>query len=158
MGRFAYPVTRLIWARRQIANMTDQPEDWEGLVRRGKTAGRGALWKLATEAVRWLEDWQKPQQAPSRRNLLIEEEYRVLYERQGGVCAICGEKPKSGRLVVDHVHGSDRVRGLLCNLCNPALGLFKDDAARLEAAIEFLKKSDTPRLGDAYRRVKAGEP
>lgn len=138
--------------------MADQPEDWEGLVRRGKITGRGALWKLASEAVKWIEDWQKPKQAPHRRSLLTEEEYRALYERQGGVCAICGEKPKSGRLAVDHVHGTDRVRGLLCNLCNPALGLFKDDPRKLEAAIEYLKKSDTSRLGDAYRQGKIGKP
>ena len=61
-----------------------------------------------------------------------------MLERQSGVCAICGGKPKSGRLHVDHIHGTDRVRGLLCNLCNPALGLFKDDTVRLAMAIEYL--------------------
>lgn len=63
-----------------------------------------------------------------------------MLERQGGVCAICKEKPKNGRLAIDHLHGTDKVRGLLCSPCNTALGLFKDDPERLAAAIEYLKR------------------
>ena len=95
-----------------------------------------------------------------------------MLERQGGACAICKEKPKSGRLAVDHVHGTDKVRGLLCNLCNPALGLFKDDPDRLEAAVAYLerggegasptetegKKGGSLGLADAYLRGKAEKP
>ena len=97
--------------------------------------------KLATDAVKWLEEWQKPKGPRYRSDLLTEEEYNAALERQGGMCAICQEKPKTGRLAVDHVHGTDSVRGLLCNLCNPGLGLFKDDPARLARAIEYLKRA-----------------
>jgi len=116
------------------------PEDWENLVKRGKTAFQGAALKVATEAIEWLEGWQAPKESRFRGNLLTEVEYKAMLEAQGGVCAICSEKPKSGRLAVDHIHGTDKVRGLLCNLCNPALGLFKDDPDRLNAAIEYLRK------------------
>lgn len=65
-----------------------------------------------------------------------------MRERQRGRCAICGtpeeDSPKK-RLHVDHDHGSNIVRGLLCGLCNTGLGQFKDDPARLYAAIEYLK-------------------
>jgi len=118
------------------------PEDWENLVKRGKAAVQGAALKLATEAIEWLEEWQKPKGSRFRGDLLTEDEYKAMLEAQGGVCAICNEKPKAGRgrLAVDHVHGTDKVRGLLCNLCNPALGLFKDDPVRLKMAIEYLEK------------------
>ena|SRR5437016_5723067 len=120
--------------------MTTDPEDLEKLYRRGKTAVRGAAVRLATDAVKWLEDWQKPKTPRYRSDLLSEEEYAAMLERQGGVCAICGDKPRSGRLHVDHIHGTDTVRGLLCNLCNPAIGLFKDDPVRMSKAIEYLKR------------------
>jgi len=119
--------------------LTDESEDLEKLYHRGKTAVRGAAVKLATDAVKWLEDWQKPKTPRYRSDLLTDEEYKALLERQGSVCAICKEAPKKGRLHVDHIHGTDKVRGLLCSLCNPALGLFKDDPNRLAVAIEYLK-------------------
>jgi hypothetical protein len=116
------------------------PEDLENLVKRGKTAFQGAALKVATDAIEWLEEWQAPKESRFRGNLLTEVEYKAMLEAQGGVCAICKEKPKGNRLAVDHIHGTDKVRGLLCKLCNPALGLFKDDPDRLNAAIEYLRK------------------
>ena len=112
------------------------PEDWENLVKRGKTAVQGAALKLATDAIETPEEWQKPRESRFRGNLLTEDEYEAMLEAQGGVCAICKEKPKGSRLSVDHVHGTDQVRGLLCNLCNPALGLFKDNPDITFQAVE----------------------
>ena len=93
------------------------PEDWENLVKRGKTAFQGAAWKVATDLIERVEAWQAPKESRFRGNLLTEEEYKAMLGAQGGVCAICKEKPKGSRLAVDHVHGTDQVRGLLCNLC-----------------------------------------
>ena len=141
------------------------PEDWENLVKRGKTAVQGAALKLATDVIKTLEEWQKPRDSRFRGNLLTEDEYEAMLEAQGGVCAICKEKPKGSRLSVDHVHGTDQVRGLLCNLCNPALGLFKDNPDRLKRAIEYLERggsrsagpSERDGLGEAYAKGKAGK-
>src|SRR5438034_11558095 len=141
------------------------PEDWENLVKRGKAAVQGAALKLATDAIETLKEWQKPRESRFRGNLLTEDEYEAMLEAQVGVCAICKEKPKGSRLAVDHVHGTDQVRGLLCNLCNPALGLFKDDTGRLKAAIEYLEQAGRARgpsgrtgLMSAYERGKARKP
>jgi hypothetical protein len=41
-------------------------------------------------------------------------------------------------LCVDHDHERPRVRGLLCNACNAAIGLFEEDPLRLISAIEYL--------------------
>ena len=141
------------------------PEDWENLVKRGKTAIQGAALKAATDAIDRLEEWQKPKESRFRGNLLSEHEYETMQEAQGGVCAICKEKPKGSRLALDHIHGTDEVRGLLCGLCNRALGLFKDDPDRLKSAIEYLEQGwrsagTSGRIGlrEAYERGKARKP
>ncbi len=55
-------------------------------------------------------------------------------------CAICRQKQNGSRewLCVDHDHTTGVIRGLLCDPCNKALGLFADDPIRLQAAKEYL--------------------
>lgn len=46
-------------------------------------------------------------------------EYWAIFDAQGGVCAVCGEAPREGKLLsVDHDHVDMRVRGLLHAWCN----------------------------------------
>ena len=71
------------------------------------------------------------------------EEWKLLYESQAGLCAICkrafnGDKDTH----VDHNHVTGKIRGLLCSNCNSGMGLLGDDIPRLEAAISYLKKGD----------------
>lgn len=77
------------------------------------------------------------------------EQYEALSKQQDGLCAIC-RQPQRGRkkdvrgkrtafLCVDHDHQTGRVRGLLCNPCNVALGQLDDDTERLQRAIEYLR-------------------
>lgn len=66
-------------------------------------------------------------------------EYDALLNLQKGVCAICSEPPKNGKvLAVDHDHLTDKVRGLLCTSCNTALGTFRDSVKILESAVAYL--------------------
>lgn len=66
-------------------------------------------------------------------------EYDRILERQGGGCAICKQPcARERRLSVDHCHSTGRVRGLLCQNCNAAIGMFKDDTALLFRAIDYL--------------------
>lgn len=77
------------------------------------------------------------------------DQYEALLAAQGAVCAICGGPPKDGpSLHIDHDHAccatykrscGKCVRGLLCEDCNRVLGMFSDDTARFEAAIDYLK-------------------
>jgi len=62
---------------------------------------------------------RKPTRA--RQLGVTDEAYEALLEAQGGGCAICGAKPKTRRLHVDHDHATGKVRGLLCHRCNRAL-------------------------------------
>ncbi|MFE0773897.1 endonuclease VII domain-containing protein [Streptomyces sp. NPDC058861] len=48
---------------------------------------------------------------------LTAEDYQVLFEHQGGRCAICRET-RTKNLAVDHCHKSEAIRGLLCQRCN----------------------------------------
>jgi hypothetical protein len=50
-------------------------------------------------------------------------------------CIICGSSEK---LVVDHCHTTNQIRGMLCNHCNRGLGHFRDDSALLEFARIYL--------------------
>lgn len=49
---------------------------------------------------------------------VTDEEYARMLTAQGGGCAICGAKPKTRRLHVDHDHATGEVRALTCHRCN----------------------------------------
>jgi len=51
-------------------------------------------------------------------------------------------------LVVDHDHSTGRVRKLLCNACNLAIGMVQEDPARLRALAAYLE----------FERVEHGLP
>ncbi len=72
-------------------------------------------------------------------NITIEE-YDILLEKQDNKCAICQiHKDKINRsLDVDHCHKTNKIRGLLCPICNKALGLFNDNIENLNKAINYL--------------------
>jgi hypothetical protein len=68
------------------------------------------------------------------------DEYDAMLQSQGMICAICGTDTPGGwgRFLVDHDHGTGKLRGLLCNGCNGGLGFFKDSSAVLIKAIGYL--------------------
>lgn len=69
------------------------------------------------------------------------EEYASILEIQNYVCDICKKECKTKKsLSVDHDHETGIVRGLLCNSCNRAIGMLKDDPIVLKNAYEYLLK------------------
>ena len=77
-----------------------------------------------------------------QRTILSNEEYDDLLVAQKGVCAICDKPESSGkRLAVDHKHGTNLVRGLLCTKCNMGLGYFNDSPGFLFSAIKYLQNA-----------------
>jgi hypothetical protein len=92
--------------------------------------------------------WRRPP-AYYRANRLRREygltatDWTRLIREQEGLCPICLTTPK--QFVVDHDHQTGRVRGLLCDNCNKAIGFMKDDPVVLSRALAYL--SDVgPRL------------
>ncbi len=72
------------------------------------------------------------------------EEYDAMLQKQGGVCAVCGNPEKTHQngfpLAVDHYHETKKVRGLLCLNCNRGIGHFEDNPELLAKAIQYLEK------------------
>lgn len=72
------------------------------------------------------------------------EDYYVMLESQKGCCAICGGTDKFScsqsevSFSVDHCHKTGKIRGLLCNACNRALGFFRDSEDILDKARKYL--------------------
>lgn len=62
-------------------------------------------------------------------------------------CTICGSRD---RLVVDHDHKTNTIRGMLCNHCNRGLGHFRDDPDLLEFARIYLLSSQNDPEADVY--------
>lgn len=77
-----------------------------------------------------------------RKYGITSEQYFILLEKQGGVCAICEqpEKYKNKKLAVDHCHKTKKIRGLLCFRCNATIGQFKDEIKLFGNAISYLNK------------------
>jgi hypothetical protein len=73
--------------------------------------------------------------------------FDAMIENQHGTCAICrkpgwgGKEPR-----VDHDHTTGKVRGILCNHCNLALGHIRDDPKIASSMAHYLDK------------VKVGKP
>jgi hypothetical protein len=80
------------------------------------------------------------------RYKLSKEEFYQLYYKQDGRCAISGEPISIEKVqgirqaVVDHCHKTGKIRGLLCQNCNRALGKFKDSPDLLRKAAEYIEK------------------
>ena len=86
------------------------------------------------------------------------EQFTALLDKQQHCCGICYEKlnPEGQNTQIDHAHLPDEngqayhkrvkgpVRGILCRACNSGLGHFRDDPARLRAALDYLERSSAP--------------
>jgi len=65
-----------------------------------------------------------------------------MFKKQKGKCAICRnlQGKNKRRMDIDHDHKTGKIRELLCNSCNKAIGYFKENTTVLESAIIYLKK------------------
>jgi hypothetical protein len=98
--------------------------------------------QLHKERDRQLRKWERLKRAYG----LSKEDYLKLWEKQKGCCKICQEPLKEGwtknhdknRAVVDHCHTTNKVRGLLCTMCNKGIGLLGDNSEGLYKAYLYL--------------------
>jgi len=80
-----------------------------------------------------------------KRNYLLKKKYGIdfkeklcIYSNQMKKCLICNKEYPINKLMVDHCHNSNKIRGLLCRKCNLAIGCFYDDIKILNRAIVYL--------------------
>lgn len=70
---------------------------------------------------------------------ITQEQFDQMLLNQSNKCKICDTEFKSSKDThIDHSHDTNRVRGLLCNNCNMALGQFNDNTDIMDKAIEYL--------------------
>jgi len=82
----------------------------------------------------------------ARRYGITVDDILAMELAQKNRCAICGNeetaldnRQRVKSLAVDHDHETGKVRGLLCNNCNRAIGLLGDDVGVLLNAVEYLR-------------------
>lgn len=85
------------------------------------------------------DEYLKNKRLKTRYGISLEE-FNSLLESQEGKCKICKDE-LDGAGVLDHCHGTLKVRGILCRTCNAGLGQFKDSIEILRKAVEYLENS-----------------
>lgn len=113
---------------------------------------RNAKYRLAVKCRKcqstYVVAWQRGVGKEKHRSIVrkcragfTQQEFDQKLAEQGGVCAVCKQPPSESRtLDSDHCHASGVKRGLLCNKCNQALGLFNDSPLLLQAALDYPEK------------------
>jgi len=71
-----------------------------------------------------------------------ETDYNLMLTEQKDSCVLCSTTTnQNGRkLDVDHDHTTGKIRGLLCNRCNFAIGIIKEDANTAYNLYLYLKE------------------
>jgi recombination endonuclease VII len=89
--------------------------------------------KKITKASKWAERLMS-------RFGMTAEEYRALYEAQGGRCYICRTaRGITKMLAVEHRHADGLWRGLACGPCNWLLAKLGDDPAEFRRIADALE-------------------
>ena len=122
------------WQEREAEMRTKDPE---GLKKKNRDAS--ARWRSNPENTR-----QKRMKYIEKRYGITYEQYEAMEKAQNGLCKICLKLPTnswSDRLHVDHDHKTGEVRGLLCYMCNVAVGNLEDSPERADRVAAYLRKT-----------------
>ena len=109
------------------------------------------------------KDWAASDKYLKRTYGMSKYEYDELHNNNRK-CEICGSvgfilnKDSKIKLVIDHCHHTNEIRGILCHNCNRALGLFKDSITNLKKAIEYLERATTIPKGSTQEVLGKYEP
>lgn len=74
----------------------------------------------------------------SKYGITMKDKLKLIRE-QSNQCKICLENFDDNKLRVDHCHKTGKVRAVLCDDCNLALGLVKENKKTLERMIDYLE-------------------
>lgn len=119
------------WRRKNKAKVTDYQRTWRAANPRSQVASN-KKWNDANP------EKARAYQRKLRYGMTVAE-YNAKCIEQNHLCAICGKKP-TRNLSIDHNHSTGKVRDLLCNQCNVGIGMFQEDAGRLQQAIAYLAR------------------
>lgn len=98
--------------------------------------------------TRWIEEDERRRRPAllTRKVKAAPIDYQTELLRQGGACAICGTRPRSTSLVIDHNHRTGEFRALLCGECNKGLGALGDHPEILRRAAQYARAARLLRL------------
>lgn len=136
--------------KRKVCKQCREEKDFS-LFRYRKPRGNYESYCKACESInnkKWMSNNKESQrQREFKRNLRVkfgmtEDDYYEKLESQNNGCAICRSRfSLSGRhLAVDHDHKTGKIRGLLCNECNTAIGLMKENTDLFYNATVYIEK------------------
>lgn len=139
-GGYCKPCNRKRAKLSEEKERREKPEQFAERRRKAVRAYRERHPERVREQVRWNK--KKCKYGVTR------ERYEQMVADQDGKCAICGvTENRYGDTVrdwdIDHCHDTGEVRGLLCTNCNRGIGYMQHDADRLQAAIGYLKCSES---------------
>jgi hypothetical protein len=87
-------------------------------------------------------DYKRIRNYHLKRNYNINiNELNDMVLKQNNKCKICKNELK--KLHIDHNHKTNKVRGILCEKCNLALGLFQENISIILNAAEYLKQDQS---------------
>ena len=94
-------------------------------------------------AAKYTAEWrgrnpEHRRQSTLRKYGMTNIDYFTMLSNQEGGCAVCGEIPSKKALAVDHNHVTGKVRDLLCDGCNRALGYVSENPKTLRALADYL--------------------
>ncbi len=75
------------------------------------------------------------------RHGITQEQWDRMYEKQGGLCAICGARPNGRRLSIYGCRRTGKVRGLLCSACNLMISNSGDRPEVMRKAAAYLTRT-----------------
>jgi hypothetical protein len=102
-------------------------------------------------AVKWKAD--NPEKAlrssirsSRRRNGVDPDAAEAALSEHDKTCGCCGTDKPGGRFSwnVDHDHATGRIRGVLCQNCNTAIGKLGDTLEGVLRAVRYLERKQTP--------------
>lgn len=67
-------------------------------------------------------------------------EWEAMFAAQGHKCAICPFAGDMKKFHTDHCHATGKVRGILCNGCNTAIGLIKESFDTALGVAKYIQK------------------
>lgn len=90
------------------------------------------------------KDFRKEEHLRKNYGITVDDLLEMM-EDQNNLCAICKKDLKSltpKNVHIDHCHKSNemKIRGVLCNKCNMALGLLNDDVELFKTCIKYLSR------------------
>ena len=121
----------------------NNPEKYQAAMRKYQEKNHE---KIKQRSAQWYAANKTQASATNRKNKLRRygltiAQFSEMLESQNGLCAICQKTLKQPS--VDHDHKTGMVRGILCRICNAALGQFQESPQILRNAIKYLNNSSS---------------